>query len=418
MAGRLCGFLERMGIDARRQLFKSLLNKFGGNLTTIVVGGAALRMEVAETFTGFGINMLQGYGLTECAPLVASNCPAANKLGSVGKPVQCMEMRIEQGEILVRGDCVMLGYYKNPEATAEAITRDGWFHTGDLGHLDEEGYLYITGRCKNLIILDNGKNIYPEELEEKLLTIDGVRDVMVYERSGKLCAAIHPADISDGAALQRIREAMKTFNGEMPSYKRIVAFDFIAREFPKTTTMKIKRRESMQMIEEVIRRNRIEHIPPTTAMQKRIVAAFEEVLGLTGIGIGDDFFDLGGDSLASLEAALILDIQAQSIYEHPTARLLEQHLASGRETGAADEVDVNALIRRNAGLDSDGEPKCVLLTGATGFLGAHILRELNRREVQVVCLVRSCEKLKRVLEFYFPKEHPARDGYDTFRTEE
>ena len=407
IAGRLCGFLEKMGIDARRQLFKSLLNKFGGNLTTIVVGGAALRMEVAETFTGFGINMLQGYGLTECAPLVASNCPAANKLGSVGKPVQCMEVRIEQGEILVRGDCVMLGYYKNPEATAEAITRDGWFHTGDLGHLDEEGYLYITGRCKNLIILDNGKNIYPEELEEKLLTIDGVRDVMVYERSGQLCAAIHPADIHDGASLQRIREAMKTFNGEMPSYKRIVAFDFIAREFPKTTTMKIKRRESMQMIEEVIRRNRTEHIPPTTAMQKRIVAAFEEVLGLTGIGIGDDFFDLGGDSLASLEAALILDIQAQSIYEHPTARLLEQHLASGRETGAAaDEVDVNALIRRNAGLDSDGEPKCVLLTGATGFLGAHILRELNRREVQVVCLVRSCEKLKRVLEFYFPKEHP------------
>ena len=407
IAGRLCGFLEKMGIDARRQLFKSLLNKFGGNLTTIVVGGAALRMEVAETFTGFGINMLQGYGLTECAPLVASNCPAANKLGSVGKPVQCMEVRIEQGEILVRGDCVMLGYYKNPEATAEAITRDGWFHTGDLGHLDEEGYLYITGRCKNLIILDNGKNIYPEELEEKLLTIDGVRDVMVYERSGQLCAAIHPADIHDGASLQRIREAMKTFNGEMPSYKRIVAFDFIAREFPKTTTMKIKRRESMQMIEEVIRRNRTEHIPPTTAMQKRIVAAFEEVLGLTGIGIGDDFFDLGGDSLASLEAALILDIQAQSIYEHPTARLLEQHLASGRENGAAaDEVDVNALIRRNAGLDSDGEPKCVLLTGATGFLGAHILRELNRREVQVVCLVRSCEKLKRVLEFYFPKEHP------------
>ena len=407
IARKLSGILEKMGIDARRKLYKSLLDKFGGNLTTIVVGGAALRMEVAETFTGFGVNMFQGYGLTECAPLVASNCPGANKLGSVGKPIQCMEVRFEQGEILVRGDCVMLGYYKNPEATAEVITEDGWFHTGDLGHLDEEGYLYITGRCKNLIILDNGKNIYPEELEDRLMTIDGVRDVMVYERSGKLCAAIHPVDIQDTAALQRIRDGLKAFNAEMPAFKRIVAFDFIAREFPKTTTMKIKRREAMQMIDEAIRRSRAEHIPPVTAMQKRIVAAFEEVLGLTGIGIGDDFFDLGGDSLASLEAAMILDIQAQAIYEHPTALGLEQHLASGKTTAeTGDDVDVNALIRSNSDLDSPGEVNCVLLTGATGFLGAHILRELNRRDVQVVCLVRSYEKLQRVLEFYFPKEHP------------
>ena len=407
MARMLSGIMEKMGIDARRKLYKSLLDKFGGNLTTIVVGGAALRMEVAEAFTGFGINMFQGYGLTECAPLVASNCPAANKLGSVGRPIECMEVCFEQGEILVRGDCVMLGYYKNPEATAEAITEDGWFHTGDLGHLDEEGYLYITGRCKNLIILDNGKNIYPEELESQLLTIDGVRDVMVYERSGKLCATIHPADIHDGAALQRIREGLKAFNASMPSYKRIVAYDFIAREFPKTTTMKIKRREALQMIEEVIRRSRAEHIPPATAVQKRIVGAFEEVLGLTDIGIGDDFFELGGDSLAAMEAALILDIQAQTLYEHPTAQLLEVYLASSRKTAEEkDGVDVNALIRCHAGLDSATAPKCVLLTGATGFLGAHILRELNRRDVRVVCLVRSYDKLRRVLQFYFPKEHP------------
>ena len=406
-AKKLCGVLGKMGIDARRTLYRSLLDKFGGNLTTIVVGGAALRMEVAEAFTGFGINMFQGYGLTECAPLVATNYPRANKLGSVGKPIQCMEVRFEQGEILVRGDCVMLGYYKDPEATAAAITEDGWFHTGDLGHLDEEGYLYITGRCKNLIILDNGKNIYPEELEAQLLTIDGVRDVMVYEHGGKLCAAVHPEDIQNTAALQRIREQLKALNGTQPAYKRIVSLDFIAREFPKTTTMKIKRREALQMIGEVIGRSRAAHTPPTTALQKRIVAAFEEVLGQTGIGIGDDFFDLGGDSLASLEAAMILDLQAQAIYEHPTALLLEQYLVSERETGREkDDVDVNALIRRDAGLDSAGPPKCVLLTGATGFLGAHILRELNRRNVQTVCLVRSYEKLRRVLEFYFPKEHP------------
>ena len=160
-ARKLSHYLRMIHIDERRRIFKSLLNNFGGNLTNVIVGGAALRPEIARTFDEFGINMYQGYGLTECAPLISANYPKANKFDSVGKPVSYMDVKIEDGEILVKGPGVMLGYYKNPEATEEAFTEDGYFRTGDLGRFDKDGYLYITGRSKNLIILDNGKNIYP-----------------------------------------------------------------------------------------------------------------------------------------------------------------------------------------------------------------------------------------------------------------
>ena len=317
-----------------------------------------------------------------------------------------MTAKIEDGEILVKGDCVMLGYYKNPDATAEVITEDGWFRTGDLGYLDEDGYLYITGRSKNLIILANGKNIYPEELEASLMTIDGVKDVMVYERDGKICAAFHPTDINDTDVINHIKTSLNEVNADLPSYKKIVAYDFIAREFPKTTTLKIKRKEARQMIDEIIEKRVAEHVPPTTAMQKKIVAAFEEVLGRTGIGIHDDFFDMGGDSLAAVETSIILNIQVQDLYRYPTAERMEKHLSASQEAMESehDSANVNELILQNAGQNFDTAPNCVLLTGATGFLGSHILRELSLKNVTIVCLVRDYFKLKRVLEYYFPKE--------------
>ena len=252
LAGKVNRLLRFLGIDARRLIYRSLLKKFGGNLTNVIVGGAALRAEVARTFDEFGINMYQGYGLTECAPLISANYPKVNKFDSVGKPVSYMDVKIEDGEILVKGPGVMLGYYKNPEATAEAFTADGYFRTGDLGRFDEDGYLYITGRSKNLIILDNGKNIYPEELETYFMTIEGVKDVMVYESNGKIAVAIQPTDIQDKDILKSIKLQIKEINNTLPSYKRVMNLNFVARDFPKTTTMKIKRKEAMQMIEECI----------------------------------------------------------------------------------------------------------------------------------------------------------------------
>ncbi|MBO5879232.1 MAG: AMP-binding protein [Clostridia bacterium] len=394
-------------IDIRRRLYKSLLARFGGDLTNVIVGGAALRSEIAEAFDEFGINMYQGYGLTECAPLISANYPRANKVGSVGKPVTYMDVKIENGEILVKGAGVMLGYYKNPEATAEAITSDGWLRTGDLGYFDRDGYLYITGRSKNLIILDNGKNIYPEELELHLSTIKGIKDVLVYEDKGKLCAAIHQLTPNNNEEANSIRLAIKQMNASMPSYKRVVSVAFINKDFPKTTTLKIKRKEAVKMVKEIVVNSAVVYVPPKTEDQKNIVAAFENVLGRKNIGIKDDFFDMGGYSLAAFEAAALIGVQAQEIYENPTAEQLEQILLSNKKRAAKEEthINVNKLIRHNSDILHNYDVKYVLLTGATGYLGSHILRELLKRKMHVICLVRDENKLKDILRYYFPKEH-------------
>lgn len=397
--------LGKMKIDARRTLYKSVLARLGGNLTNIVVGGAALRPEIGEAFEEFGIHMYQGYGLTECAPLVAANWPGNNKYGSVGQPVSYMKVKIVDQEILVKGDGVMRGYYKNPQATAEAI-QDGWFHTGDLGYQDGDGYLYITGRSKNLIILDNGKNIYPEELESYIMKVPGVKDVMVYDDNGKLSALVLPLQPGDSALMKEIKQGIRKINEGLPAYKRITGLDYRAQEFPKTTTMKIKRAEVMKWLKENRRKKAVAYVPPVTAEQKRIVLAFEQALGKRNVGILDDFFELGGDSLAALEVATVIGVQAQDIYEHPTVEQLEQAMLMSEQAVAQEEyVDVNALIRNNGNLVYPVEPDYILLTGATGFLGAHILRELERRGLNVVCLVRNEERLRPTLKNYFPKEY-------------
>lgn len=397
--------LNKVNIDARRKLYKSLIDNFGGNLTNVVVGGAALRSEIIETFDEFGINMYQGYGLTECAPLVAAEYPNVQRLGSVGKVVDYMELKIVDGEICVKGPGVMMGYYKNPEATAEAMS-DGWFHTGDLGYVDKDGFLFVTGRSKNLIILDNGKNIYPEELEEYLATVPGVKDAMVYDDHGKLSALVLPTDPNSSDVIHGIKKGIRKINEGLPAYKRIVGLDFRSQEFPKTTTMKIKRREVMKWLEERREKAAIYYVAPTTTQQKIIVEAFERSLGRRKVGICDDFFELGGDSLSALEAAAIIGVQAQDIYENPTAELLEQAIILSEQAATEEEyVDVNALISHNNNLEYEINPNYILLTGATGFLGAHILRELMRRKKNVVCLVRNEERLKPNLKNYFPKEY-------------
>ena len=392
-----------VGMDVRRSIFKSLIDKFGGNLTNVVVGGAALRPEICECFAQFGINMFQGYGLTECAPLVCANCPTANRYGSVGKPVY-VDVKIIDGEIAVKGDNVMLGYYKNEEATAEVI-KDGWFYTGDLGYFDEDGYLFITGRSKNVIILDNGKNIYPEELEEKIIVLDGVKDVFVYGDKGRLCALVLPENPGDKDKKKAIETAIKKINEVLPAYKKITFISFTHREFPKTTTMKIKRHELMEMVKNQLVKNEVKYVAPTNATEEKIVNAFEQILAKR-VGIYDDFFDLGGDSLAAFELAAILGINAQELYENPTAESLAKFMMGSNDfVDEESKVDVNTIILQNSNIVYKNQHKCVFLTGATGFLGAHILRELLRNKVKVVCLVRNEERLRQTLGRYFPKEY-------------
>lgn len=230
----ISGFLRKLGIDFRRKVFRSVLQQFGGELDLLICGGAPLKQSYIDGMDALGIQVLNGYGITECSPVVSVNRNRYYRSGSIGLPLECCEVRIQDGEICVKGDIVMAGYYEDEAATREVL-EDGWFKTGDIGYLDEDGFLFVTGRKKNLIILSNGKNVAPEELEEKILDIAGVKEVVVYVENDLITAEIF-ADDEAG-----IQESVAALNKELPSYKRIQKVKFRSSEFEKTTTKKIKR---------------------------------------------------------------------------------------------------------------------------------------------------------------------------------
>ncbi len=218
---------------------------FGGNLKTICSGGAYMNPDYVEAFAEYGITVLQGYGMTECSPVISNNLEWDNKVGSVGKLLPNCEVKIVDEEIWVKGSSVMMGYYKMPEETAEAL-EDGWLKTGDLGYVDEDNFLYITGRKKNLIILANGENVSPEEIENQISKEDLVKEIIVRETEKVIQAEIFPdyeyakkKHIKDiPAALQEIIDA---YNKEAPVYKRVLDIKVRETEFEKNTSKKIKR---------------------------------------------------------------------------------------------------------------------------------------------------------------------------------
>ena len=251
--------LRKVGIDLRRKLFASVLESFGGKLELVICGGAKLDEEIIKTFDSLGITILNGYGITECAPLISANRNKYRKPGSVGTPILACRVKIDnpdengEGEICVKGPNVMLGYYNNPEATAEVFDKDGFFHTGDYGRLDEEGWIYITGRKKNLIILSNGKNVYPEEIEADLQKVEGVNEVVVYAGESRvnkdkitIVAEIFPdADLLKDRGIidfqAYFEEQVKILNGKMAPYKAVKTVKLRDVEFQKNTSRKITR---------------------------------------------------------------------------------------------------------------------------------------------------------------------------------
>lgn len=242
----LSRFLMKLGIDRRRSLFREVYENFGGRLALIICGGAALDPETEKGLDDLGIQVLNGYGITECSPIVSVNRNHHYKFGSVGLPLPCNRVKIDEpdengiGEIMVAGSNVMIGYYKDPEGT-EAAFDGAWFRTGDYGRIDEDGFLYITGRKKNLIILANGENVMPEELEMKLGRMEYVVDVVCYEEKGHITAEFYLDEEHFPDARNRLEEDIDIFNRTMPMQKNISRVKIRDIPFEKTTTMKIKR---------------------------------------------------------------------------------------------------------------------------------------------------------------------------------
>ena len=242
---RISRFLRKFGIDCRRKLFKTIHDQLGGNLEMIVCGGAALDPAQEQFMQDIGITVINGYGITECSPAVTCNRVNNFKPGSVGLPLPCNEIKIHDpddegvGEIYVRGANVMVGYYNDPEATAAAFDGD-WFRTGDFGRIDEDGFLFFVGRKKNLIVLANGKNVSPEELEDRLSRITYVKEVLVYEENKKITAEFFlDEEVAD--AKERLKSDVNAVNDTLPSFKRIQKTKVRDTEFPKTTTLKLIR---------------------------------------------------------------------------------------------------------------------------------------------------------------------------------
>lgn len=249
---RLAGALRRIGIDIRRKLFSDILEKVGG-LRVIISGAAPLKPETSEFFNGIGILLIQGYGLSETAPVVSAENEKHLRRGSIGYPLPGVDVKIENadekgiGELAVRGDNVMLGYYKDEENTS-AVLRNGWFYTGDMGRMDKDGYLYITGRKKNVIVLANGKNVFPEEIEELLSDEPIIKECVVYNKKKGEKDAIFAKIVFDSEmepdkekAEQLIRAHIEKVNSRLIRYKQISGIELTDEEMEKTTTGKIKR---------------------------------------------------------------------------------------------------------------------------------------------------------------------------------
>ena len=223
-----------IGIDVRKKIFRQVFEPFGGNLEQLICGGAYLDQKYIDSLNALGIQVLNGYGITECSPVVAVNRNRYSHANSVGQPLPGTEVKIVDGEICVKGPGVMVGYFEDAKATRASL-QDGWFKTGDLGYMDSDGFLYISGRKKNLIILSNGKNVSPEELEEKLLSIEGIEEVVVFAEGDLISAELYAEDST------ALRERIATLNRQLTGYKRIQRLYFREIPFEKTSTQKIKR---------------------------------------------------------------------------------------------------------------------------------------------------------------------------------
>ena len=267
---------KNSSMEEKKKVFKDIHDMLGGNIKLLISGAASLDKEIEEKYRNLGLNLVQGYGLTETSPVIGIGTNKYHKVGSIGKTVPSVEAKVVDcnkegiGELIVKGPNIMLGYYQNEEATKKAIV-DGWFYTGDLARIDEEGYIFICGRKKNVIVLKNGKNIYPEEMENLINKIEGVEESFIYGKqlsSDKENIKIYAKIVYDEEVVKNaykvqskeeihkeIANKIRDINSLMPKYKAIRGFSLTKKPLIKTTTNKLKRQQNLEKILEEEREN-------------------------------------------------------------------------------------------------------------------------------------------------------------------
>lgn len=348
------------GAALGRVLFAKVQKAFGGSIAFLVSGGAKLDEVVARDLRAMGFEILEGYGMTEAAPMITFTRPGEVCIGSPGRATRYTQLRIEQGEILASGRHVMKGYWNRPEETA-AVLREGWLHTGDQGHLDGKGRLFVTGRTKEIIVLPNGKNINPEEIENRLLSLSPlIKEIGVYPLEDTLAAVIHP----DKAAVRRerivnLRETLRLqvldkFNLHAPGYKRIHQFFLVEEELPKTRLGKLKRFLLPKLAQQVTAER--PSVPDPDQEEYRLLKAYLAAGRDQAIHPDDHLeYDLGLDSLAKIELDLFMEktfgiaLPEDEPASHFTVRGLAERAAALRTRAEAEAPDWSHLLAEAEG---------------------------------------------------------------------
>lgn len=347
---------KKNSLTISKKVFKSVHKKFGGNIKYMVSGGAALDKEVAKDLRTLGFEVLEGYGMTECAPMITFTKPGKVVIGSAGQPLKTNEVRIVDGEIVNRGRNVMQGYYNRPEET-KVIIKDGWLFTGDLGYLDEENRLFITGRKKEIIILSNGKNINPEEIETKLTKMsDVISEVGVFEKSDMLHALIYCNEISlKQQGIDNVEEYLKwnvidKYNQEVTPYKKVMKFSVVQEPLPQTRLGKLKRFLLPQL--EIKDYSKQEKIPEPVFQEYILIRDFiQQQKEISVYPTNHLEIDLGLDSLDKVNLQVFLEqtfgvmMNEQEIMSFPNLLKLAESIQERKSKLAFESIDWGRILR-------------------------------------------------------------------------
>lgn len=361
---KLCEKLDNKELS--KKIFKKVHEGFGGNIRFFVSGGSKLNPEVSRDFKTLGIDVCEGYGLTETAPMISFTPINQVVPGSAGKIMDGVQVKIaEDGEILSKGRNLMKGYYKKPEATAEVIDSEGWFHTGDLGELKND-YLFVTGRKKEMIVLSNGKNINPVEIEQFILSkTDLIEEMVVIEYNSLLTAVIYPnfTKVKEHR-VTNIAETLKTgiidkYNGSTPNYKKILDLKIVQQELPKTKIGKIRRFMVPALLEGKIEEEKEENIP-TFEEYKAISDYLTNLKGKKVMSNAHLELDLGLDSLdlvefiAFVESSFGVTLTEEVLTENPTVIKIAEYLKENSTSLEIKDVDWKKILEKD---NFEGLPK-------------------------------------------------------------
>ena len=330
---RFC-LLRKQNPDRSEEEIKAEV--YGKRLRRISCGGGYLTPELAKNYLNLGISIAQGYGMSECSPVISTAAwDRPDKIASVGRIVDRCEVRIVDGEIQVKSPSVMMGYYKDPENTAEAITEDGWLCTGDIGYVDDENFLYLTGRKKNLIILSNGENVAPEQIENMFADETIVEDILVFEENDVITAEVYPnfkyAEASGITDIESaVEESIAKINQKLPSFKRILNFRVRKDPFEKTSSRKIKRSNYFSQ-KKAQEESRKKLIMPKNDLQQKIYDIAAGILGHQDFGVDTDLYRAGLDSMGSvlllteLSDSMDFAITLDDLMSHASVEKLEAY---------------------------------------------------------------------------------------------